>query len=747
LALAVCFHCGGKSRERRKPAKRTAAAAVDVEAELDSVQEVQYDAGREADGTTRRWKEEQARSVGENTAEDAPSGNSVITPGGTEGKPDKNDAEGEGVQEKKRPDWVKGENRFVYGLAHGRTRLELRGVEGGLLIDLVPDVDFVLDGPSDGTRTAFSEWEWEWKQGEDGAWNSTGRASGGPYELTLAFSGAGGDPRIQGRIEVDYKAQVRPREESLVFRTGPVAKGLAVARDQQVRTIGPSLLLDAWTYKTAFFGKSPNPFALIGGFGIPSMVLSALDDGSFEIRLELDHHKNHPFEIYEDCYGKTSTKNPKYHADAIERRRDEKAVYLFTVVAGDPMPVRISRLPRGYRAALSFTDHADQSSLDKMRALLFGDSRAKPSAATGGFIGHGLGLTKTVFTIQKGNYSEQLDNADYFGDLVQAVGLVENFEVGSHSPSGLPDKPKGGLSSLERLAALNEAGGNDGGRPGLVWIDHQPDTNCEAVTNLGWNPNSTWYMLQGLRKLGFKFFWSGEDVTLKRGELNLLQPRAPGARIKLMYTNNMFDGGTGEKDRLYLWPSVWTFFKRDRFYAMYSGEALDRLVKEEGVHIAHSYLDSLRRRGRYVNRSHLVETKARLRTRPEMEEFLQRLEDRQNAGDLWVTGAGFLFDHMAKLPDVSIEYMPDGSCTVTNSGDSGLKGLTLYLPKLKSTTSTVVDGKELSRRSRRNVSGRTFFWFDLKAGQTVTIELIRKQDGTAAPFITGADIEPEPVGR
>ena len=729
FALTACTGCSSAKEKPREIAKRRAVSEVTPDGEARDIAD---------DGT---WEDATATSkpkeyVPEITAEpkETPKENGPVEKVEPEIGRDEPDA-----PEVAPAQWVNGPRTYEYALRHSENGIQLNNMNGDLLLDLAPRFSAVLGAPHAGKRPTAHDWAFDWKQTPDGKWKAQGKAKTNPYEVTLTYSGSPGDPRILAQIRVVYLEDVRPKNESLVFETGPVGNGYVVHRDQRTRAIGQADLVDQWTYKLAFFGKAPSPFALLAGFGVPSMKVGTQDQGAYEIALEFDHHENHPFEVYEACHDKTSTKHAMRHMDELARSRGEEQHYSFAIVMGDPTPLRMSRLPRGYRAALSFTDHADQSSLEKVSALLFGDSQADPASATGGFIGHGLGFTKTVFSVKKGHYSKQLDDSDFFGALFQAVVREPSFEVGSHSPSGLRDVPQEALPTLEKLSAIADA--NSNGRPGLVWIDHQPDTNCEAITNKGWDRGSQWFMVDGLRKLGFRYFWSGEDVNLRRGHLNLLQADKPSKRVRLLYSNNRFDGSSKGGEKLYLWPSTWTFFKRDSFYELFSAKALDLLITEEGISLPHSYLDSYRKRGGYVNRSHFVKEKGRLVSRPGMEELYQRLEDRQNRGDLWVTGAGFLFRHMVSLPGISIEYEPTGSCSVINTNESAVEGLTLYLPKQSQFVKILVDGQRVPGERIRVIDGRIFFWFDLNKGATTTLEL-RSQQDELIPLMTAANIMP-----
>ena len=628
----------------------------------------------------------------------------------------------------------------AYTMALGVEGPQLLDGAGALLLNLVPNFEFLsAPGPGDSRvmEVSLPVPEWEYNVEENGPWQATGVAEKAPCRVTLNYSGAAGNPMISCEVTVEHMNSAYPQAEVLSFTSGPVGNGFVLHRNQHIERIDRTYFVDPRTYKLAFFGKRPSSFAFVGGFGVPSIRVTPGPESAYVLDLELDHADNHPLEFYEECHDRTSTKHSKYHADRQRRRKGERETYSFLFVAGNPTPVRISRLPRGFRGALSFTDHADQSSTEKLAALLYGDSKADPGSAAGGFIGHNLGFTKTVFSIKRGSYTPQLERPEYHLLLATAVGRQVTFEVGSHSPSGLRDKPEDSLSSLERLQGFQRGGG--GGEPvGLVWIDHQPDTNCEAVTNGGWNPDSEWFMLEGLVQRGFRYFWSGTDVRLGKGELNMLRATSPDKRVSLLYANNRFDSASGHTGPLYLWPSFWTFSKRERFYKHYDDEALARLVEEDGIHIAHSYLDSFRSKGSYKSRSHFERKKGRLVMRAGMNETLERMEDYQERGELWVAGLGHIAEHLTKLPQVRIEYTPDGKSVVTNSGERTVRDLTLFLPSTSGKPRILVNGKAPPEKSSH---GRRFFWFDLGPGKSAELQFQSREEETTIPFVAPVRLE------
>jgi len=227
-----------------------------------------------------------------------------------------------------------------------------------------------------------------------------------------------------------------------------------------------------------------------------------------------------------------------------------------------------------------------------------------------GFVNRGLGYTKSIFLRQAGRYAPQLEDPGYRRVLDQLV--PRRVQLAVHSPTGRRDRPARARPLLEAFRAAHA---------GRTWIDHQPDTNCEAIANQGWNPSSRWYMLGHLRDLAFVYLWSGLDLPLSPGSLNLLAPELAARRRPTLYARNGLDG---RGPRFVMFSSAYLFLKRERLLALLSEPSLDRLSAERGLLIGHVYLDTGRSNGRFRKRALIEERGAGFyRIRPEVDQLFR----------------------------------------------------------------------------------------------------------------------------
>jgi hypothetical protein len=593
---------------------------------------------------------------------------------------------------------------------------------------------------------------WSCTSGEDRRWTCKSVAETKGYKVELTYSGLGDSPVINCRVDSLYSQDAYIREESLVYSTGDVGAGSVLGRHQRVVAVKGPYFVDGWTHKVASFGTSSGGSITIdAGLGVQSLLVNEEKGatGTYRVAVELDNAQNHPYALYQECWPKyqSDQEDQVYYQNEWFRPAGTSVTHQFKIVLGEYRSLNLARLPHGFKAAVAFTDHADQSSTRKLAAILYGSSTADPETSTRGFIGHGLGFTKTVFSLPgSGSYSPQLEEGSFYDLLWAGTQRVGTFEVGSHSPSGIRDSVKkpSTLESLERIRSLGTSGGE---LQPLVWIDHQPSTNCEAIGNLGADPSSSeWFLLDRLVEMGFKYFWEVEDVNT-RGHLNLLRPSRPSSRCPIAYRNTRLELAAGAEGPLWLWKSVWVFSKRERFYKMFSRKELQKLVDEEGLHIAHSYLDTFRTRGRTLRKTHLRQEGEALVMNDELDDVLARMAKRQEHGELWVTGVGGLLDHMTALPTITSEYLPHGGVTITNNGETSLEGLTVFVSIEERGYQFRIreQGKLHEIASQQRVDDRLFTWFDLGSGQSVELHLVGT-DGLSTSLATPCQLQVEVGG-
>ena len=349
-----------------------------------------------------------------------------------------------------------------------------------------------------------------------------------------------------------------------------------------------------------------------------SRGLDATSQGLFVSRrrltFELDDERNRPLRVFTKCYASPKFRGQRKRiADTrpVTRRGQTRRFSLRVTFAPGPLfEIVRHRFRQGKRAAIVFTDHADQSRTATLEALLFGRTGAVKAGDVGskfpGLANRGLGFTKTVFAAPFRGYAPQLSSTPY--RAVLSATDPSRIRIGLHSLTGGPDSRRSARALLKTFG--NWLGSMKRNASHRTWVDHQPDTNCEAITNRGTYPGE-YAMLDLLEASGFRQLWNAVDLRSLGGDLNLLDPKRPHKRTAVLYRHPLVRGKHGR--RFELFASMNTFAGSARFRRIYARTKLRALSDAFGLHIAHVYLDTFRRRGRLRRRT-LLRRSRRKRT-------------------------------------------------------------------------------------------------------------------------------------
>ena len=155
---------------------------------------------------------------------------------------------------------------------------------------------------------------------------------------------------------------------------------------------------------------------------------------------------------------------------------------------------------------------------------------------------------------------------------------VAGSEIVPHSATPKRDERPVTVAALETFARWHAR----------TWIDHQPETNCEAFGDQGFRSSGKFAIADLLAAHGYDYVWA--EVDLEPGPLNLLRADRLGQRAPTLWPIGRLD--LGGPSGLWMFRSQWAFLEAKHFYSMYSPAALDRLERERGLHIAHTYLET-----------------------------------------------------------------------------------------------------------------------------------------------------------
>jgi hypothetical protein len=574
------------------------------------------------------------------------------------------------------------------------------------------------------TRVPWTHLQLKRQANEGWALQALGELGAHHYQFSLTHTP--GDPRLQLQFEVTYGQDQAVHSEVLSFRTAPLSTASLLDPTYQWVSVHRPHFIGALTPQRARFRDTGAAFDLWGGPGLQGVWLRPQPSGALIVELELDHEANHPFRTFAACVTHPRWRVARHVLSASLQRAGARRALEASWVVGSAAPWLISRFPRGFRAAMVLTDHADQSTGPQLEAFAYGRTgaltRQEVGPANPGFVNRGLAYTKTIFLRQAGTYAAQFENPHYrlLLDRLRQQGV----EIGLHSVTGGRDDP----AQIEPLLAAFQTTYH-----GHTWIDHQPTTNCEAITNSGWNPHSPWYLLPLLAQHQLRYLWSAEDVFPDHGSLNLLRPAQPEDRRPVLYPFARLD--SGEAQPTLLFASSPLFVDRRTVLRRLAESSLSRLETERGLIIGHVYLDTWRGRGRFKDRSLLVETGPdQFALRPEFDELFGRLSQHQARGDLWVTSLAALIEHLRGALQVQLDYHPL-SLVLTSQASYPLRGLTLIVPD--PSLRVLINGHDPI--GQRLSQSQLEVWLDLLPGESCTVQALDAH-GVAVPFLTAARI-------
>jgi len=166
-------------------------------------------------------------------------------------------------------------------------------------------------------------------------------------------------------------------------------------------------------------------------------------------------------------------------------------------------PLKWERLPNRFKAALSFTDHADYDSTDRLEGIFFGK---------GGLCEHNIRITKSIFV-----NSKKADNSlasERFYKLIKRLAEHGN-EIAAHSTRFLPAKRDAVESDLPTLSPFSPT----------TWIDHSYANPVSICVN-GAQEGTSGYILDLLAQFGYQQIWAYVDISSDppTGNLNMLNP-------------------------------------------------------------------------------------------------------------------------------------------------------------------------------------------------------------------------------
>ncbi|MEI8347454.1 MAG: hypothetical protein WCG27_08300, partial [Pseudomonadota bacterium] len=347
-------------------------------------------------------------------------------------------------------------------------------------------------------------------------WVLTSKVQTAIVEYILSWEYQNGNPQLIFKVVKKYLQDVLVHHEEIQWQLPKKQKLFFLGRDYHFNPLEKNALVSGGNGpKMAYslLGKEGRKlFTMIGQEGIQSLRGNRNSSHNL-LALELESEKNHPFIAKPNCNSANGKTPSAINLSAAFKKKGQVERPRTIILLGETMPILWSRYPDGFDAALSLSDHADQSSFSKT-IILNGDPAQESQRP--GLITSGVLYTKSIFLKKAKGYSRQFDNPSFLQLIKKYYDSGE--EIAIHSISGITDLPRDCKYIVEARKHF----------PIKTWIDHSPTDNCEAISNRGWDQSSSWFMLDKLEENGIRNLWAVKDIDLSPGSLNMLRPEKKG---------------------------------------------------------------------------------------------------------------------------------------------------------------------------------------------------------------------------
>lgn len=529
-------------------------------------------------------------------------------------------------------------------------------------------------------------------------------------------------PELQFDIETRFRKRGRLLRQALVFQVSEDITKVYRANKQ----------LDTIKFQRAYylenegfaFGTKKNHFAI---YHAPKLSSIQLDTKLRNVFLNLDFWRDHPFIQYP--LG-NDTSNYFVDRSAREIKSSTKLENAFRLAIGIE-PIEIPRLMpvwNGYETAIIWTEHADWTDIRTHRAANFGhENICDADSAVGGFVGHNIPVTKSVFynnpdlmtndaisdSTFSGLHTTIATHPEFFEFLLQLKS--KGFEICLHTPEQYSSTQQNLKESLHFMQ-------QHFGSP--TWIDHGYNNsainNRENIVCDGLNKKSKQYAAKHWENTGVRYFWNAfmeeaNPYKFWKFDANFAVPY-PG--FGDAFPNKMFTQFPFEKNAL-LWQTISTFeiHNDGDWDFFFSDDFLQNLIKHRSIQIFHMYASWVNpKKGFWV-----FDANGNIVASPGFNRALQKIANLKQQHLLLPTTINEWLSYHEKLQKVTCKILADGSIQLKNGNNETIFGISMIAKH----SNIRIENKTIQTRKS---GSETVFWFDIEAGEQVNIRFLDKNN-------------------
>ncbi len=281
--------------------------------------------------------------------------------------------------------------------------------------------------------------------------------------------------------------------------------------------------------------------------------------------------------------------------------------------------------PSGKKGAFTLSSDADGESYDKVKAIYYGSNyEDHPDYRKKGLWANNLLVTKSIFGYNKNIYG-----------LAKQM-IADGFTIAYHTYHPLADSMSDLRKNLlEETEDLNIR----------YWIDHSFGKNPEDLTDCGWIPDSSSYILDILEEADFKYAWLSDGFNYS---LNAFDDYCQLPHINRAMTKN-YDLYFLGRRMAKCW--TWNPNEEESFRTVTDRDSLLSIIEDRGL--LHLYTHMCM--GELDYRLPFIETNGdTLTVRDDVEERFREIDELQRNHGLWVAPAEVIYDRMLAIDSVEI---------------------------------------------------------------------------------------------
>lgn len=563
-------------------------------------------------------------------------------------------------------------------------------------------------------------------------------------------------PRIDISINTQYSTNTIVNREVLVARFEvPVTEVYLKNRKREIAPFDT----EYWLQRQGVRFGNGSRSALI--YHTPYVSSLQLNSEKNLLFVNLEYYSDHPYiqiPYQEDGGGKYKNLSAA-NFKAGDERQNAFSIYFSNLPKVIP---RIMLVPNGFLAGYVFTEHADGGNIRTHRAAYFGaEDITNINDATGGFAGHRIPVTKSVFFIDTtgnntGSYIHDNPEKEQFTDLLDQLNSTGLYDICLHTPEDYNSNREILNRSIKFMHERFDS---------KTWIDHgmySGKNNRESFVCDGLDSTTSFYAADLWKKYNVKFFWSSANEIIgnslispsrsaKEGKVykayvdfwkHYLSPKelremSYSEAVKELLVRHYNEGELNSllpnKGNAYPSPLFWQHFTYTKdFYSwptdyvkdfgmlesrhsekklLYEKRQLDNLLSEWGIFINHGYFVS-NREGHDI----FTELNGKIVINPLFDKILEFMAQMRDDEELYITTVKDLLGYWILTDNISFEYMLDGDIKVINLNDKPIKGLSLALHA----KNVWLNGETLKSK---HIEEDSVIWFDIPANSSLTLQV------------------------